>query len=168
MVPLIKLWYISLEILEKFSEDSISKSSELLSQKPESKVAISCSSPSGAALAVGGDDATADQAKKEGRHHRQPKLPNQFAIDEGMRVDRDSEGASLRIPMSCIFSRHGTSSAMLEEPVEDVMMFKVTLSGGDTIPTHFIKELKPLTLIVEKVGRLPMTPVSHAELSKRY
>lgn len=99
-------------------------------------------------------------------HHHHNQLPHQIAAEEAL-VDREKEGTILKINMSSIFGRQASGSASIKSPLDELKMLKVTLSAGESLPRHFIRELKPLTLTVEKVSQLPTSPVSHEELSKR-
>ncbi len=99
-------------------------------------------------------------------HHHHYQLPHQIAAEEAQ-VEREKEGTTLKINMSSIFGRQGSTSASMKGSLEELKMFKVTLSTGGSLPRHFIRELKPFTLTVEKVSRLPTSPVSHEELNRR-
>lgn len=97
----------------------------------------------------------------------QQKL-KQLEVDEGEKARIDKEGILvLRMHMSSLFKKDGACKASLESPIDYLKVFEVHVSTGNPLPKHVTKDLKPVTVTVEKVSRLPTTPLSHKELSER-
>lgn len=96
------------------------------------------------------------------------RLQRQILAEEAERTRIDKEGLIvLRLDMFNLFSKQGIAHACIDDAVEEVKVFEVFASAGGTIPCHLVRELKPMTLTVEKVSCLPTTPHSHQELSEK-
>lgn len=93
----------------------------------------------------------------------------QHAAEEAEKQRIEREGlVVLRVNMSDLFSKKGSVHARMETPMESLKRFEMWVSAAKTMPTHLLRDLKPMTLTVERVNRLPDTPLSHEDLSKRY
>lgn len=92
----------------------------------------------------------------------------QLDAEEAERLRIDKEGLIvLKIKMSDLFSKQGSASTCMESPVEDLKRLELHVSTSKSLPAHLLRDLKPITLTVEKIAHLPDTPLSHQELNRR-
>lgn len=93
----------------------------------------------------------------------------QLDVDEAERTRIDKEGlVVLRVNLSCLFSKDGFGRATMQSPMDYLKVFEIYVSTSAPLPKHLTKDLKPMTLTVEKASRLPTTPLTHKELRERY
>ena len=97
------------------------------------------------------------------------KLKIESDVDDAEKARMDKEGlVVLRVNLSTLFSKDGGGKATMQGPLDYLKVFEVHVSTSAPLPKHVTKELKPMTLTVQKVSHLPTTPHSHSELKERY
>ena len=97
-----------------------------------------------------------------------PFVHQQIAIDtaEKLRIDEDGL-VVLRLKMSDLFSKHGCTHESVDFTEGHLRAFEVHAFTTAPMPVGVTRDLKPLTLTIEKVTHLPTTPHSHQELRDR-
>ena len=102
--------------------------------------------------------------------HQQPVKQHlrHLDINERERTKIDKEGLiTLKVNLSCLFSKEGVGVAKMQGPMDYIKVFELHVSTAAPLPKHVTKDLKPMMLMIEKVSRLPTTPISHKELRER-
>ncbi len=75
----------------------------------------------------------------------------------------------LKLNLSQLFSKQGCTSAQMDPELANCggpRGFEVMVSTPP-LPQAMIRELKPMTITVEKLSKLPNTPLSHEELQEK-
>ena len=86
---------------------------------------------------------------------------------EQLRIMKDGL-VVLHLNMSELFQRGRCARDKMAEAVQDVMGFEVGMYlTTPLMPNHMVRELKPLTVTVNRVTGLPSTPISHEQLRQQ-